>query len=148
MLRSQKSPFADISQVGVVVRDIDRTIEYLSTLGIGPFQPSSRAPVIENELRGKPAKFEIKLKFAQLGPLELELIQPVTGHCIQREFLESKGEGVHHLGVFVDDLDKEVDRLTKQGVTVLQRGRRSTGGGYAYLDTAEVGGIVFELLQV
>ena len=145
--RPAKSPFSEIGQVGVIVRDLDKTIEYLKSLGIGPFGPKSREPIIENELRGKPFDYRPKAMFAQLGHVELELIQPPEGECVQREFLESKGEGIHHLGFFVDDLDKEVGKLTKHGFTVIQRGRRSNGGGYAYLDTGKVGGIFLELIQ-
>ena len=146
-MEGKRSPFSEIGQVGVVVKDIDKTIEYLSSLGIGPFEPAHRAPIVERKVWGKPVALELKVRFAQMGQVELELIQPCKGEGIQKKFLESKGEGIHHFGFFVDDLDQEVAKLVKQGVKVIQSGRRSTGGGFAYLETDTVGGIILELIQ-
>ena len=44
----------------------------------------------------------------------------------------------------VDDVDKEVARLTEQGFEVIQSGKRATGGGHAFM---EVCGFIFELTQ-
>lgn len=140
-------PFSEKLQVGVVVKDIDKTIEYLSSLGIGPFKPLHRPPMVERKVRGKLADYKLKIALAQLGQLELELIQPVEGECVQKEFLENKGEGIHHLGIYVDDLNKEVAELGKHGVKVIQSGRRATGDGFAYLGTSAIGGITIELIQ-
>ena len=144
---TEKLPFLKVDQVGVVVKDIGKTIEHLASLGIGPFEPAHSTPIIEREVRGKPGDYELKIRFAQLGQVELELIQPVKGECIHKEFLESKGEGIHHLGFFVDDIGKEIAKLTKQGIKIPQSGRRANGGGFAYLETDAVGGIVLELIQ-
>jgi len=101
----------------------------------------------ERWVRGKPSHYECRLRFAQIGPVELELIEPIKGECLQKEFLDSKGEGIHHLGFFVDDLDTEVSNLVRHGIEVIQSGKRLTGGGFAYLNTNAIGGIVLELIQ-
>lgn len=36
---------------------------------------------------------KLKIKIAKLGSAELELIQPVEGESLWKEFLETKGEG-------------------------------------------------------
>ncbi|MBI2856767.1 MAG: VOC family protein, partial [Chloroflexi bacterium] len=64
-----------------------------------------------------------------------------------KEFLETRGEGLHHLGFFVTDLDNQINNLTRQGFQVTQGGKRLTGGGFAYFDTDKVGGVVLELVQ-
>jgi len=145
-VRAETSPFSQIGQVGIVVNDIDQAINYLNSLGIETFEPK-RIQITERWLRGKPANYKCELKFARLGSVELELIQPIEGETIHKEFLESKGEGIHHLGFFVADLDKEVAKLAKLGVKVIQSGRRPGGGGFAYLDTYVGSGILLELIQ-
>ena len=142
----ETSPFSQIGQVGIVVNDIDQAINYLNSLGIETFEPK-RIQITERWLRGKPANYKCKLKFARLGSLELEMIQPIEGETIHKEFLESKGEGIHHLGFFVSDLDKEVAKLARLGVEVIQSGERPDGGGFAYLDTEKSCGAVIELIQ-
>ena len=145
-VKAETSPFSQIGQVGIVVNDIDQAINYLNSLGVETFEPK-RIQITERWLRGKPANYKCELKFARLGSVELYLIQPIEGETIHKEVLESKGEGIHHLGFFVADLDKEVAKLTKLGVKVIQSGRRPGGGGFAYLDTHVGSGILLELIQ-
>lgn len=142
-----KSPFSKMIQVGVVVKDLDKTIERLSSLGIGPFQPRVLPPDAKEWFRGKPfnPSGKLKLSCAMMGDIELELIQPVEGESPHKEFLDSKGEGIQHIACLVEDLDGEVEKLTRQGVSVLLRARRKVGG-VAYLDLG-VAGLIIELIQ-
>ena len=143
----EKSPFSKIDQIGVIVKDLDRAVEYYSSLGIGPFQPLDLTR-IKRSVYGKPAKgIRNRSKVAQIGSVQLELLQPVSGESVQKEFLEKRGEGVNHLGFLVDDLEREVNRLTARGFSVISSVRYSGGGGVAYLDTDRIGGVIFELIQ-
>ena len=134
-----------IDQIGIVVKDIQKTVEYYSsTLGIGPFRVTEMS-IPNLKVRSKISPLTIKVAFAQLGPIQLELIQSIEGKNIYTEFLKSRGEGLHHLAMRVDDVDKEVTELKDQGVRVLQ-GAETARGSFAYLDTEEIGGVIFELL--
>lgn len=144
---AEKSPFSKVDQIGVIVKDLDKTVEYYESLGIGPFK-SLKLTYTERKLRGKPADdIKINMKVAQMGPIQLELVQPVAGESLPKEFLESRGEGVNHLGFFVDDIDKEVAKLEKKGHKVVFRTRFQGGGGTAHFDTDRIGGITLELIQ-
>lgn len=146
-MSSTKLPFGRIDQVGIVVRDIDRAIKYYESLGIGPFKPMN-VTSIDREVYGKPAP-DVKnvARVAQVGQLQIELIQPISGQSVQREFLESKGEGVNHLAFFVDDIAKETAKLTALGFKMISGGKLVGGGGFAYFDTDKVGGVQFEFVQ-
>jgi CheY-like chemotaxis protein len=54
-----------------------------------------------------------------LGETQLELVQPLAPESPHREFLETKGEGIQHIMVTVDDIEKEIRRLTDKGCTLL-----------------------------
>jgi 4-hydroxyphenylpyruvate dioxygenase-like putative hemolysin len=128
-----------IDQLGIVVRDIDKVIESWSKLlGIGPWDSREMETT---DRAGRKAK--TKLAFANIGALQIELIQSVEGRTFYADFLEKHGEGIHHLGVRVDDVDAETDSLAKKGVKVLF-GRR---GRFAYMDTGNPGGVMYELIQ-
>ncbi len=137
---------ADIDQVGIVVRDIQKTIDcYTSVLGIGPFH------VFEQYLpdllvRGKISPSKLKFAFAQAGRLQIELIQNIEGENIYAEFLRDKGEGLHHVAMLVDDADSEIAKWEKNGVEVLQKGHIEEIG-WAYFDTQATGGVIFEIIQ-
>ena len=90
---------------------------------------------------------KLRQKFVILGGMEIEFNQPI-GESVLKEFLDSRGEGVHHLAFFIDNLDEELAKLAKKVVSVIQFGRREVGSaGYAYLDTDQIGGIVLEISQ-
>jgi methylmalonyl-CoA/ethylmalonyl-CoA epimerase len=134
--------------VGVVVRDMDKAIKRLEGLGIGPFKPYDfeSLPPLKGPLlfRGRPYEGEVKLFVGHMGNVVLEIFQPLWGDSPQKEFLDNKGEGIHHLGFTMDDFDREVSELTEKGASVLHSARHVTGGGSVYLDMG-VGGLIFEL---
>jgi catechol 2,3-dioxygenase-like lactoylglutathione lyase family enzyme len=135
----------DVSQVGIVVKDLDKSINYFEKLGLGPFiRPELK--FTEKICYGKPAEFEVALGFCSLGSIEMELIQPVSGESIYHEYLETSGEGLHHLGFDVQDMDARLERYQKMGLKVILLVRRE-GGGAAYLDTGKTGGVIIELIQ-
>jgi len=136
----------DISQVGMVVKDMDKTIEYYEkVLGLGPFV-RPEISYIEKFYYGKPVDSTWIMGFCSLGPVELELIQPVIGPTVYHDFLKEKGEGIHHLGFDVKDMDEKIALCKKMGIQIIQSGRGSTSC-FAYLDTVEIGGVIFELIQ-
>ena len=147
---TEKSPFSKVAHIGVVVRDMDKVIEYYQSLGIGPFEPFKSVVAIERKMLGKPIapdSIKMKIKIVKMGPVELEFIEPVEGETLWKEFLETRGEGINHLGFLVDDIDAEEAKLIEKGLTVLYRSRFKNGGGAAYFDTGKVGGILIELIQ-
>ena len=138
--------------VSVIVRDMNKAIEYYQSLGIGPFPPligpSGTTPLTEKKVRGKPMDYNIDLRLAEggVGQIQFEVIQPLEGETPVKEFLGKKGEGMHHLGFFVDDLDKETAKMAEKGFMVSQSGE-TPGVKWAYFDTDRVGGVVIELMQ-
>jgi 4-hydroxyphenylpyruvate dioxygenase-like putative hemolysin len=93
----------------------------------------------------------MRLAFAQAGATQLELIQPLTDNNIYAEQLARRGEGLHHVGVFVPSLDAGIAEAEREGFSVLQSGRgygRLGDGGFAYLDTEAQVGMIVELIEV
>jgi len=142
----EKSTFTNFGQVGIVVKDIEKAIRGLSKVGIGPFGPLNAEPTTRWEEWEKPADVRLKMRFANIGPLEIELIEPIS-ECIQKKYLDGKGEGIHHIAFFVEDIDEEVTKMVDKGYRVVQRGWRSTSGGYAFFDTEESCGFMLEIIQ-
>ncbi len=132
--------------IGVVVKDMDRTIQHLSTtFGIGPWDIKERRYPEEQVAVGK-GPFSYRVAFAALGPIELELIEVLEGSTIHADFLNTRGEGIHHIGFRVSDLQKKVTALQQQGIGVLQSAFRPESR-YVYMDPTELGGIMFEFVE-
>jgi len=143
-----KLPFTRVDQIGVVVRDMDKAVKYYESLGIGPFT-SMGLTLIERKVYGKIANDVKNIQMiAQIGPIQLELVQPVVGKSIQKEFLDTRGEGINHLGFYVDDFDGEVAKLVEKGYEVIASTRGLDGyGDGAYFRTDEIGGVLLELIR-
>ena len=140
----QQLQLPGVGQIGVVVKDIDRAIAfYQSNFGLGPFDVMEiGAPNVWDRGEEKPIK--ARLAFADLGGVQLELIQILEGDSFHLEFLREHGEGIHHLGFIVKDFKAKLEQAKAMGFEVLQTG--PLGRFYAYLDTRQPGGIIFELI--
>jgi catechol 2,3-dioxygenase-like lactoylglutathione lyase family enzyme len=143
-----KSPFSQIHHVGAVVRDADQAAKHFESLGMGPFEPLIVSPQ-EERIRGKLIHdLKLKIRMGHIGPIRLELIEPVAGEeSIWKEVLESKGEGIHHLAFAVDDIEKAKTDLIKEGLSLIFSARFNNSGGAAYFETDRIQGLVFELFQ-
>jgi methylmalonyl-CoA/ethylmalonyl-CoA epimerase len=132
--------------IGVVVKDMDKTIQRLTaTFGIGPWDIKERRYPEAQVVVGK-GPFAYRVAFADLGPMELELIEILEGSTIHADFLNTKGEGLHHIGFRVADMHQVVGTLQQQGIDIVQSACRE-GAQYAYMDPAECGGIMFEFVE-
>ncbi len=140
----------EIGQVAIVVRDLRRAMEHFwNIFGIGPWSVYTYTPpdLTDMTVRGKPEPYSMRLALATMGSVMLELIQPLEGKSIYKEFLDEKGEGLHHIACFkVDDIERVVEELGRRGIGVLQSGRWR-GGHFVYMDTEEKLGTVIELVK-
>jgi len=146
-----------IRHMGIVVEDIEKAVKYYSdTFRMGPWF-KFKVPAGENYLRGeKKINTEYETASAFSGKMEYQLIEVKGGDrdaCI--DHLEKHGEGFHHVGGYVKDIETRLSAYRELGIGVLQTGIVKSGGKvggvvtkYAYLDTAAIGGVVFELLQI
>jgi methylmalonyl-CoA/ethylmalonyl-CoA epimerase len=76
-------------------------------------------------LFGPPYKSEsvesegVNTSFFKVGPNKIELLEATKPESAIAKFLEKKGEGLHHIAFEVDDIHAEMERLKKEGFTLL-----------------------------
>jgi methylmalonyl-CoA/ethylmalonyl-CoA epimerase len=119
--------------------------------GIGPWDVYTYGPHRMNRMtfRGEDRPYVI-FALAFVGPTMYELIESVQGPSIYEEFLVTRGEGLHHLGYYVDDIDAEIARMAARGYPLLQSGRgfgADGDGAYAYFDTERALGCIVEAIE-
>ncbi len=138
-----------VCQVGLIVRDIERSAEAYSKVFGMPIPPvivTDEAKLAQTRYRGEPTEARAKLAFFQMGQVSLELIEPIGGPSTWQEFLDAHGEGAHHIAFMVQGTDEVVAYLEGHGINVVQQGRY-TGGMYTYVDSAPTLGVILELLE-
>lgn len=98
------------------------------------------------QFRGDPSRAKAKLIIFDMGPVAIEIIEPIGGPSTWREFLDSRGEGVHHIAFTVKDASRAADGLAADGVPAIQSGVFE-GGKYIYMDGEKELGVILELLE-
>ena len=140
--------FGKPHHICIVVKDIEKTKDYYESIGIGPW--TEYPPLVEyTKLNVEDEKgfFGTRFVFTHIGNLQLQLAQPGEGKTIYKDFLETKGEGVFHIGFEVDDVDAVEKQLTDNEMKVLASGRRDDGSGFSYLGTREQAGVTLLVRQ-
>ena len=141
-----------LAQVGFIVKDIETTKrKWAAFLGVEvpPTVPCGDYAVTQTVYEGKPApEANALLAFMNVGSnLQIELIQPNEAPSTWRDFLDTHGEGMHHLAFQVKDSKAQVANAEAAGLRLVQHGIYGDGSGeYNYLDAPELKCIV-ELLE-
>jgi len=138
-----------IVQIGVVVRDIEKaSAAYADLLGVAlpKWSWTDTEDKAHTQFKGKPSSARAKLAFIELKNITLELIEPDQNPSTWREFLDTKGEGVHHIAFEIKGMNDKTALLGKKGIPLLQKGDYE-GGRYAYIDGAAKLGLILELLE-
>ena len=106
----QNSLITGVYQGALVVRDVEATMKwYTDQLGIGPWRVALLEPprLTDMRNRGESVDYSFKYAVAWTGETMWEIIEPVDGPSIYKEFLDEHGEGVHHILVQHEGVDFE-----------------------------------------
>ncbi len=140
---------AIVTQVAIVVRDIEQAVEAWSALLNMPRPNIILTDTLETAhtlYRGDPTPARAKLAFFPLGQVTLELIEPLGEPSTWNDQLVQHGQSLHHIAFQIKGMQDRVDELSAHGMHLIQSGDY-TGGRYAYVDGQERFGAVVELLE-
>jgi len=95
-----------IDHIAIAVKDLKKSIEQWKS-----YFKIKECCIEEIEERG------VKLAQLKIGEgASIELVTPLGDKSTLRNFLKNKGEGIHHICFKVQDIDKSVIELKRQGV--------------------------------
>ncbi|MBC8129896.1 MAG: VOC family protein [Rhizobiaceae bacterium] len=135
-------------EIALVTRDARRTIAGLWALGIGPWRIYTFDPTntTNQTYRGRPSPFVMKVCFAAVGQMIWEVIEPISGDTIFSEFLDSHGEGLHHIAYDCNGspFEERVAEFERRGFSMIQGGSWMGQNHFAFFGTEESTSMVFE----
>ena len=138
--------FNTLHHVCIVVRNLEKTVAYYESLGVGPwFDYPKKSAYLEFDVPNKAASDAMRYKCVDLDNVQIQLCEPSPLDSPQRCFLDTHGEGVYHLGFEVPDRDAAEADARSLGLGVTARGKRADGSGFAYFDTRASAGVVLEI---
>jgi methylmalonyl-CoA/ethylmalonyl-CoA epimerase len=126
-----------IHHVGVVVKSADEAMKfYRDALGLTVTEDR----VIEDQgVRGV---------LLAIGGSEIELLEPVQEGTGVARFLETRGEGMHHICFETDDVDKELDDARNKGIQLIdEKPRPGLAGMICFLHPKSNHGVLVEFAQ-
>jgi len=126
-----------ISHIGIAVRNLDEAIKvYTEALG-AKSEEIHRAP-----------EAGMSATMLSVGDDKLELIEPIGTEGPIAKFLESRGEGIHHICIEVDDIDKALKSLSAKGVRLIdEKAREGLEGRIAFIHPKAMNGVLIELVE-
>ncbi len=127
-----------VDHIAIVVKNLDEALQlYEKLLGVKP------AKIETISQQGVKAAL---LPLAEGG--EIELIEPINPESGVAKFLESRGEGLHHICLEVDNVDQELSLLAEKGVHLIDKqGRPGLAGKVGFIHPKATKGVLIELAQ-
>ena len=127
----------EVHHIGILVSNLDEATRL--------YQDCFGAEVDRTEILPERGVKATVLSLAQ-GP-KLELLEPLPDSNMAK-ILEKRGEGLHHITFEVDDIDKELSRLSELGVELIdKKSRRGLEGMVAFIHPKSLRGVLVELCQ-
>lgn len=131
-----------VNHIGIAVRSLDaQRAFYEGVLG-------ARFESIE-EVRSQ----KVRVAFYALGPKEnptrLELLEPTSPDSPVAQFIEKRGEGLHHVAYTVSDIAGRLSALHQAGVRLIDEYPRAGAHGsqIAFVHPKSSGGVLTELCE-
>ena len=138
-----------VVQIGIIVKDIHKTAKhYAEVFGIPEpeVSPIAADAFAKTNYHDRSSMAQAKGAFFHLGPVEIELIEPVGAPSTWEEFLRTHGEGIHHIAFKTGEMEAAKKFLASKGMETVQEGGWD-GGQYAYVQASDQLGTILELLH-
>lgn len=127
-----------IEHIGIAVKNLDESNELFAAL-FG--KKHYKIEAVESE--------GVKTSFFKAGPNKIELLEATRTDSPIAKFIEKKGEGIHHIAFAVENIEEEIERLTKEGFQVLNKTPKKGADNklVVFLHPKTTNGVLIELCQ-
>lgn len=138
--------FGPVIQQAYIVPDIQQAMQHWLARGVGPFYIEKRRQT-RGLHDGEPMLADISAAFAYSGDQQIELIQVFNdAPSIYRQYIDANPHGgLHHLAVWVDNIDEKIAELEAGGHQY--RIRVDYRPMHAYLDSVNYPGVMIQLME-
>ena len=87
--------------------------------------------------------------FFQIGESKIELVAATNDNSPISKYLSNNKEGMHHIAFAVNDIEKEMKRLKKEGIRLLNEAPKKGADNklICFLHPKDTNGVLIELCQ-
>ncbi len=126
-----------LDHIGIAVKNLDEAVDLYKKLGF--------------ELKEVEEVAEQKVKVAMLpvGESKIELLEATSEDSAIAKFIERRGEGIHHIAVNVDDIEKALENAKSNGLKLIDEKPRIGAGGkkVAFVHPKSTKGVLLEFVE-
>lgn len=126
-----------IDHVAIAVSNLDTAI--------GNFQRILKVDRLEIEIVHNE---KVRVAMLELGDTRIELMEPTAEDSPIKKFLVDRGEGIHHIAITADDIEKDISRATANGMKILGGLRLgSYGRRITFIHPKSINGVLMEFCE-
>ncbi|WP_169082560.1 VOC family protein [Paenibacillus sp. PL91] len=148
---------ANLTKIGLIVDNIEEAAERYCALFNLPM-PEIQVPTLDDPpsdqtddsytwYRGKRRDTRTKFANLQMGPVTIELLEPLDEPSPWSEFKQKHGQGVHFITFTVKGFEQHIDFLEQQGLPLIHKGEYGSGR-YSYFDSEQVLGVTLGIQEL
>lgn len=91
---------------------------------------------------------KVKVAMLMLQDTRIELMEPTAPDSPISKFLQERGEGIHHIAITADDIEKDVERASAKGMKMLGGLRTgSYGRRITFIHPKSLNGVLTEFCE-
>ncbi|TRO67411.1 methylmalonyl-CoA epimerase [Christiangramia sabulilitoris] len=127
-----------IEHIGIAVKDLEAANKtYKAVLGAEHYKTET----VESE--------GVSTSFFKIGESKIELLAATRADSPVAKFIEKRGEGIHHMAFYVDDIKAEIERLKGEGFRLLNEQPKPGADNkiVAFMHPKDANGVLVELCQ-
>ncbi|NOJ27721.1 MAG: methylmalonyl-CoA epimerase [Nitrososphaera sp.] len=126
-----------VDHIAIAVNNVDEALKnYQKILNVNHLE----IEVVPHE--------KVKVAMLELEDTRIELMEPTADDSPIKKFLVERGEGIHHIAITADDIEKDVARATAQGMRMLGGIRSgSYGRRITFIHPKSLNGVLTEFCE-
>jgi methylmalonyl-CoA/ethylmalonyl-CoA epimerase len=139
-----------IDHVGIACHDLEATTAfYEATFGLTVVSRETNSEQGVREAMLVVSVVPAGAPDSPIGASYVQLLEPLGRDTPVGRFLERRGQGIHHVGYAVADIEAAMAAVSATGIRLLDARPRhgSMGASIAFLHPADVGGVLTELVE-
>lgn len=127
-----------VEHIGIAVKDLESSNTLFKTLFN---QAHYKIESVDSE--------HVNTSFFKMGDTKIELLESTDPNSAIAKFIEKRGEGIHHIAYEVADINAEMQRLSREGFTLLNDKPKKGADNklVCFLHPKSTNGVLIELCQ-
>lgn len=127
-----------IAHIGIAVKDAEAALKlYREALGLEP----THTEIVESQ--------KVKTVHIPIGDSSIELLESTSPEGVVAQFIEKRGEGIHHVAIEVPDIHVALDKMKTAGFRLIDETPRRGADNMliAFIHPRSTNGVLLELCQ-